>query len=148
MRKHSTCLDLRQEVGNAVKHQVDEGVVAGNLRLSHVADDDRDRGRVRLAAQLRDHRRGDVDTADLHPALAQRDGHPTCADGELEGTTAVRQLLQALYRRVEHFRCEHPGAGRVVASGCCLVPEVLVSIRLHGLILKLGAPASIAQMRA
>src|SRR3954466_6843970 len=90
----------RQQVRGGVREDVDLPVLGRDV-VDRVADDvdererpldaggghvpDRDRDRIRLPLQLRDHVRREVDARYLYAALGKRHRDPAGADRELEG---------------------------------------------------------------
>ena len=122
-------LGLGEQVGDRVVDEVDERVPPRGDGGRHVADDHRDRRFVHFGAQLVDHRPGQLDAGDGHPALGERDGHAAGSDGELERRSVAGEFGEAVHGRLEHLGREHAGARRVIALGGVGVPDVLLS---HG----------------
>jgi hypothetical protein len=105
--------------------------LVGSARGGHVPDDHRDRLLVDLAAQLLEHRAGQLDPGDLDPALGQRYGHAPGPDRELQRPTALGQLGQPVDRGSQHLGGEHPDAGSVVPPRRFRVPDVLLPHAAH-----------------
>jgi len=82
IREHRDLAVLRHDVVDRVEDDVGERELAVDARVRHVAD--RDRDRVGLLPQLRDHVGGEVDSRDPNAASRERDGDPAGADRELE----------------------------------------------------------------
>ena len=93
---------LCQQVRDRVIDEIDEREASRCPRRGHIADDDRDRRLIGLAAQLRNHRGRHFDARDLDAAGMQRHGDTAGPDGEFENAPAFREPGQIVHRRPQH----------------------------------------------
>lgn len=93
---------------------VDEAERLVHLGGGDVTDRRPDRRRVRLLAQLGDHRLGDVDAVHPHPSLGERHRDPAGPDPELQRVAVARERGEEADRRTEDGRIEHVRRAGVV----------------------------------
>ena len=120
---------LGQQVGDRVENEVDQRVLPRCAGGGHVPNDHRNPLRVDLAAELVDHRTGQLDAGDRNAALGQGNRDPTGSDCELQRSAVARILGQPVDRRPQHLGGEHANARGVVALGGIDVPNLLLA---HG----------------
>ena len=114
---------LRRQVHDRVADQICERERVLDGRRREVTDRDSDLLRIRLRAQPRDHRRGEVDPVHTQAALRQRDRDAAGADAQLEHRAATRAPDQEIDDGVEHRRVEP--LDLVVVPGGDLLAEVV-----------------------
>jgi hypothetical protein len=124
---------LSQQIEQGIEDHVDQTVRPRQGDIREIARDHRDTFAARFAAELRDHRRRDINAVYRHATRRQRQCNPTRANGEFQRPPPLRQLLQ---KRDGEFLIATLCQGIIGSSGRCIKTQRGLIILHSSLLMK------------